>query len=137
MVIRVLAAVPLTSALLLAGCGGGSGSSYDAGTTASCWSLKNADITQLTDDPDDVDSFFSDAPSAYHVTLNENEVDVAFYRTSGDAKRDIAGYKLLGAAFLGEDANLDEIVYTKGNTGLSWDNTPTSAEKDAIEGCFE
>ena len=137
MMSRIVAAVPLASVLLLAGCGGGGGSSYESGpSSASCWSLNDA-VTQQTDDPDDVESFFSDAPSgAYHVTLAENEVDVAFYRSSSDAKRQIAGYKVLGAAFLGDDANLEDIAYTKGNVVLSWDNTPTSEEKDAIEGCL-
>ena len=117
--IRIIAVLPLVYVFLLAGCGGGGGSVYDAGATASCWSL-NDDITQQSDDPDDVDSAFSQAPSAYHVTLNENEVDVAFYRTElGCQEIDRRVQNCSALRFLGEDANLDDIVYAKSNTGLS------------------
>ena len=57
-----------------------------------------------------------------------NFVSVGFERTANDASEQVS----VGRAVGSDSAKL----YTIGNVYISWHNTPTSVEKEAIDGCL-
>lgn len=123
----VKAIVPVAATVMfLSGCGGAS-TLYSASTTASC--LANAGIAPITSNAD----YIAQAASGggYAIVVDGISVNVSFGRTVADAKRTASAYSIFAG-----DTPTSDILFRRGNAVIVWDSTPTSAERQAVEGCL-
>lgn len=109
---------------VLSGCGGKS-TVYDASATQAC--LVAHGMTVSHDDADYI--AIAAANGGYMVTVGATSVDISFERDGHGAETTLNAYQALG----GTDA---ATVYSKGNAVFSWDDTPTSDERAAVDDCL-
>lgn len=125
---RSLAWLSIVPVIVLAAAAcGASAKHYTLGATEHCLSQQAAVLRYAESDADVVGL---DAPGGgVAITLAQNQVTLAFERNPSDASDDVSGVGVLGV-HTGPKLHADANVY------VSWDNTPTDAENEAVEGCL-
>ena len=121
---RIIDCSGVAFTFLAAGCGGGE-AAYSPFATRDCINTHSG--MTITKEKADLDYLAMEASDAYGVAVGGNFATVAFNRTPGDAKRMQGAYKVFGTAF---DSPVDDILSTKGNVIVLWENTPTDEQMD-------
>jgi hypothetical protein len=121
------AAAGVVTAALVVGCGAGPIKQYELGATEQCLFAQSAVLSYAESDADLVGEA---APGGgVGISLATNIVTFGFERTPGDVADVLRGAAVAGAA-QGPKLHADSNVY------VSWNNTPSAAEVDAVEGCL-
>ena len=118
------ALVALAVGLLGAGCGGGS-SFYDDRETSTC--LEGRGLAVSHEDADYI--ALAAINGGYLVSVGETRVNVSFYRNGDDARQNLKAYEVFGG-------EVGDTLYAKDNAVFAWDDTPTSDEKESVDGCL-
>lgn len=122
--VRIGTATIAAAVLAAAGCGGKQ-VLYSSRETRNCL----AGTRLLNVSRADADLIAQSAiGGGYLVDVGQTRVNVSFYRTSGDAKQELDAYKAFGGG--------GSRLYAKRNAVLAWDDTPTDAERSAVDGCL-
>lgn len=128
----VLTGTCVSLLLLAAGCGGGDSTSYSSARVRDC--VDDTAGIEVTAERQDLDAVMEDAEAgAFKVTVDGEDVSLAFSETEGDARRMAATLEVFATAF---NAPVDDILERRGNLVILWENTPTDEQRDALGGCL-
>lgn len=128
---KMVAVQTVCVAVVAAGCSGGSEEPYGLSATEAC--LAAADGVEIRD-REGVDLILDDAPGgALEVGLSGNVASIGFGRTSKDAERMMAGYRVWAAAL---ETPINDIVFERRNVVIGFESSPTEAELETVEGCL-
>ncbi len=122
-------ALLLSTAILVAGCGGSEPVSYTLQGSRACLSQ----VGPITPKAEMNDLAF-DAREAVGVAVGDsNSVELGFEGTANDAKRNAARLKLVGEAIGGP---VDDVLMREGNVVILWENTPSDADLASVKDCL-
>jgi alkanesulfonate monooxygenase SsuD/methylene tetrahydromethanopterin reductase-like flavin-dependent oxidoreductase (luciferase family) len=125
---RVLLALVLACAALVAGCGGGT-KIYDADKSEAC--VRQANLRVGPPPPGDLVASAAEG-GAFTAHLGDNTAVVSFGNDRAGAERIVRAYQ-----HFVRNPHLDDILKVKSNAVMLWAVGPTDNDAATIEGCLK
>jgi hypothetical protein len=123
----LLFAVPL---VVIAGCGGGGGKTYDADTSRACMVERHFAVTDPP--PDDLVAGAAEG-GAYSVIYPGQKVTVSFGNDRKGAERIVRAYQRFGS----KNISLEDALKVRNNAVILFGAHPTDDDVSKIEACLK